>query len=360
MVALPCFVAAVLALWVLQRDSYDLRIFLAAGRAVLDGNHPYASTVAKVQSGSAFVYPLPAAWVFAPIAHLSPDVARTVYALVSAGAITAGLLALGVRRITIATAVGLSAFAVRSLTLGTVEPLMFLLLALVWRLRDRAVASGVVLACAIMLKPVAAPVLLFMILTRRLTAAAVTVGVAAALWIAAGGRSFHSVTTYTSMLHTLADAEATMPASLSTVRVLTHVMSQGAASVLVALLGLGLLLAAGLLARRSGMGDGAERAVFAVAILVGIGASPVLWAQYFLLVLLALVVLRVPPVCLYVIFVQSWFITPDRIWVVSPSHYVSWPGPGAAIWMAQLVLLFALVAAFARVLAPSRNPAASS
>ena len=76
-VAVPCVVAAAVALWILPKDAFDLRIFLAAGQAVLHGHHPYATTVSKLESGSAFVYPLPAAYLFAPISTL--DHPRIVY-----------------------------------------------------------------------------------------------------------------------------------------------------------------------------------------------------------------------------------------------------------------------------------------
>ncbi len=221
-----------------------------------------------------------------------------------------------------AAPVALSAFTLRSLTFGTVEPLLFLLLALVWRLRDRPAESGAVLGCAIVLKPVVAPVLLFMLLTGRLRAAAVTVAVALGLWIAAGGRSLHSFSTYASMLHDLSQAEARK--SLSTVRLIADLrLSLGVATAIVAVVGI-----AHPAARRDprparrGGGEESDRTVFAVAVIVGVGSSPIVWSQYFLLVFLALLVVRVNLVWLYVVFAASWFITPDRVWVVSPSHYL--------------------------------------
>ncbi len=343
-VAVPCVVAAAVALWILPKDAFDLRIFLAAGQAVLHGHHPYAVTVSKLESGSAFVYPLPAAYLFAPISTL--DHPRIAYDFACAAALAAGLLLLGVRRISVAIPVALSAFTLRSLTLGTVEPLLFLLLALVWRLRDRPAESGVVLGCAIVLKPVVAPVLLFMLLTGRLRAAAVTVVVALGLWIAAGGRSLHSFSTYASMLHDLSQAEARK--SLSTVRLIADLrLSLGVATAIVAVVGIAVLLLAGIRAARRGGGEESDRTVFAVAVIVGVGSSPIVWSQYFLLVFLALLVVRVNLVWLYVVFAASWFITPDRVWVVSPSHYLSWPAPRHSIWLAQVVLLFAIASAIA-------------
>ena len=345
-VAVPSLVAAAVALWILQRDSFDLRIFLGAGRAVLHGHHPYATTVSQLEAGSAFVYPLPAAYVFAPLSKLSPDTARIVYAFICALAITAGLLLVDVRRLSVAAPVALSAFALRTMTLGTVEPLLFMLLALVWRLRDRAVPAGFVLACAIMLKPTAAPVFLFLLLTRRWVAAAVTAATAAALWIVTGGHTIHSVTRYTSMLHTLSQAEARK--SLSAVRLLTDIhLSLGVASVLVALAGIGILVATGVIGERHGGGEAADRAVFAVAVVVGVGSSPIVWSQYFLLVFLALLIARVNVVWLWALFAISWFITPDRVWVVSLSHYVHYPAPRHSIWLAQVVLIFAIASACA-------------
>ena len=101
----------------------------------------------------------------------------------------------------------MSSFALRSITLGTVEPILFLLLALVWRTRDSPGQSGVALGAAIMLKPVVAPLLLFLLITRRVAAAGVTVLACAVIWIAASGR-WYTLPSYLSLLHRLSRIEA--------------------------------------------------------------------------------------------------------------------------------------------------------
>lgn len=82
---------------VLRRDGYDFRIFYTAGQAVASGHSPYPSTAAQLR-WHGFVYPLPTAWLFAPLTLLSRGTAYLVYTAICATALAAGVIAAGVRR----------------------------------------------------------------------------------------------------------------------------------------------------------------------------------------------------------------------------------------------------------------------
>lgn len=347
-VGVACVAAVVvLVRWVLQHDEFDLHIFLAAGRAVADGRLPYPTTAAQLARNSAFVYPLAAAWAFVPLSRLSVSDAELAYTVLSAAAIAAGMWLLQVRRARDAVPVMLSAFALRSITLGTVEPILFLLLALVWRYRGSPGRCGVALGAAIMLKPVVAPVLLFLVLTRRTAAAGITLATCALLWAAATGWRY-SVGSYVSLLHRLSKIETDH--SLSTTALLhSHDVSASAATAILVVAAAALVAAVAVAARRAGPAE-LDTAAYAVTVGVSVLISPIVWSHYDLLLVAPLCVLRDRTRWLWAAFAASWFVTPDRRWVVSPSHYLSWPPDSAEIWLAQIVLAAVIVLGLAPVI----------
>ena len=83
--------------FVLRRDGYDFRIFYAAGQAVAHGRSPYPSTAAQLR-WHGFVYPLPCAWLFAPLTALSRDTAYLLYTAICAAALAVSTVATGERR----------------------------------------------------------------------------------------------------------------------------------------------------------------------------------------------------------------------------------------------------------------------
>jgi len=339
-------VAAALAglvFW-LPGDGFDLRIFLAAGHAVAHGHSPYPATAAQLHSNAVFVYPRLAAWLFAPLSALPAHAAEDVYTVLCAACIALGAWLLGVRSWVALAAVALGAFAIRSVTLGTVEPLLFLALAVVWRFRDRPLVAGVALGLGVLVKPILLPLGLFLLATRRfgaLAAAVVSVLVAGA----ASGESPSTVAEYASLVRRLGDIEG--PKSWSTAGWLAQSgLDWRVAST--AVIALALVLASGVLvAGLRGRLD--ERQVFAAALALALLASPIVWTHYDLLLVGALVVAGAPTAALVAAFAASWFITPDRIWVVSPSHYVSWPPNADGVFLGQLLL----VGVFAAALLPA-------
>jgi hypothetical protein len=91
---------------------------------------------------------------------------------------------------------------------GAVGPLL-VLIALVWRLRDRPVVAGIATGGVVVLKLFVWPLALWLVLTGRLRAAALAaatvVGLGLASWAAIG---FQGISAYPRLLRKLADVEA--------------------------------------------------------------------------------------------------------------------------------------------------------
>ena len=112
----------------------------------------------------------------------------------------AGLAAAGANRSTILL-LSVSAFAFRAMTLGTVEPLLVLLIALAWRWRDSELRAGAVLAAGILIKPLVAPLAVFFLATRRLRSVAAAAVLVVAGWFACPGGTVAGGLAYLRELH---------------------------------------------------------------------------------------------------------------------------------------------------------------
>lgn len=322
-------IACVLVLFALARDGYDFRIFYRAGRAVAAGRSPYPPDTAHGLRRDAFVYPRPSAWLFSPLALLSMNAAFTVYTAVSALAVAVGVRLLGGRRMSLVISVGMSAFALRALTLGTVDPLLFLGIACVWRFRNTDHVSGGMLAAGILIKPVIAPVLVFFALTGRVRSIAWAAACGAAIWlVSVGGHAWSQGVRYWQLVSGLTSLEARRSQSPAAGLAL-HGLSMFEASALIGAIALLLMLGT-----RMAMGDGErrDRAIFGLALITCVLASPIVWSQYFLLVAAGVVVSDPDAVVIpIVLFCASWFITPDRRWFFSPAAAVAPIGRGGGI-----------------------------
>jgi len=176
------------------RDTYvsgpggDLVPVLRAARAFVHGGAPYGV--------EAFVYPPSALVLFAPLGFVGPHAGRLLFHLADAGAIAAAVWLMlryaGVRLgSAVAPAVVFAVFittpARSTLGLDNVNGLVLLaeVAALVLLRDDRPVAAGVAFGLGLAVKPVLAPVLVLLLLDRRVRTAVVAVAVPAALSIVA-------------------------------------------------------------------------------------------------------------------------------------------------------------------------------
>ena len=125
--------------------------------------------------------------------------------------LAAGCLALrivGVRDWRVYGAALLTPAALSSVLLGAVDFALVLGLAICWRWRDHAARAGIALGAIVALKLVAAPLVAWLLVTRRFRAAAISAATAAALWV--GGWAligFDGLTGYPHLLSVLTDIE---------------------------------------------------------------------------------------------------------------------------------------------------------
>src|SRR5205085_1831834 len=181
--------------------------FYPAGRAVLDGNSPYVPLAHLHAQLLPFVYPPVAAWLFAPLSPLPYAAAASAYFVVTLLALWAALAVMGVRDPRVYTVVCAWPAVLNDLQTGAVGGLMTLLLAVAWRYRDRP-AGPTVLALAGALKLFLWPLGIWLLLTRRLRAAAIAAVSGAAFlllpWAAIG---FAGLGSYPAMLQRLTAQE---------------------------------------------------------------------------------------------------------------------------------------------------------
>jgi hypothetical protein len=172
-----------------------------------------------------------------------------------------------------------------AISLGTLTPLLLLLVAIVWRFRDRSLVAGSALALAISLKLFLWPLVLWLAATRRYGAAALATGLALAFtlgsWAAIGFAGFVG---YPEQLRRLTDVVAERGYSLVA---LGHALGlPGEASRLLPwAIGLALL---GYMGLRASRGEMDERATFVLALMAALVLTPITWLHSFALLVVPL------------------------------------------------------------------------
>jgi hypothetical protein len=210
---------------------------------------------------------------------------------------------------------------------GNVVIILALLGAAAWRWRDRAFISGTAIGLAIALKLIAAPLLLFFVLTRRWRASAVGLGSAMAMTALSWAPiRFAGMFSYP---HLLAELDANERVAGYALRTLFgKAIGWSAADVIVALVA-GALVATAIRYRRD------ERKLYVIAVALVLELSPIVHMYYFvfLLVVVPLAARRMAP-----------------IWV---APLVLWVGPAAAVggpqqWQ-RVIVLVAVATMFASI-----------
>jgi alpha-1,2-mannosyltransferase len=254
---------------------FDFRIFRAAGAAVLAGRSPW--------SVHGFIYPPPAAVAFVPFAALPFSVSTVAFALVATAALGAALWVLEVRDWRCYAAVFISFPAMTSISTGTLSGVVALAAALVWRFRDRLWVASAALGAAIGLKIVLWPLLVWLVVTKRIRTAAASVGMTG-LFV---GIAFAIVGSWTmGSLEESAQAALQTGRSSYSVYALLRAMglSRGPANVLPIVAG-GVLLLASIRARD-------ERHSFTIAVAAALVATPVIWIHYLVLLFVPIAIYR--------------------------------------------------------------------
>ena len=183
--------------------------FWPAGRSVLEGQFAYPRSIdVALVEGDPFVYPPLTAVLFAPFALLSRSVADGLYTAVSVGAVLLSLRLFQVRDWRCYGLVLLWPPILGAAQAGNLSLVLTVVLALLWRWRNRAVLAGLTTAVLISAKLFLWPVAIWLLLTRRHAAAAwsgiLALALNAVAWWAIGAGS---VGHYVHLLRRLAELQ---------------------------------------------------------------------------------------------------------------------------------------------------------
>ncbi len=278
---------------------FDTLQYWQGGKDVLDGVSPYPSAAVFATAGDhldaagiletfRFSYPAGAAVAFAPLGLLSFDVAAAIWGTILIASLFAAVWILGVRDWRVMGVVIGSAPVIDAVRIGTLTPVLLLLLAVAWRWRDRLWVVSCALAAAIAFKLFLLPLVVWLAATRRWMAAGLTGALAGAAtlgaWAAIG---FDGLTDYPEYLRRLTEIVEVRGFSLVAFGVEAG-LPEGAAEALPFLVGLSLLAGAVVVARR----DDGDRRTFSVAVVASMALTPIVWGHYFVLLVAPLALAR--------------------------------------------------------------------
>jgi hypothetical protein len=280
----------------------------AAG-AILRGASPYPPAKLTVLLGmpQPFYWPPLMAVLTVPLAHLPFASAITAWNATCIASFAGGLWLFGLRDWRIYALALLSFPFQESLYWGQAEGIYFLLMAIAWRHRD-SWRGGVALGVVIAAKLVAWPLLVWLLASRRYSAARAAVVTTVLLLLASWGViDFQGMFSYPHLLSLDGLIFERSVLSMSAVSLFIHVGMPPSASML-ASVAVSLLVGGAALAR----GRGSETSWFAVAVLASLLWSPLMWTHY-------LVVIFAPLCVSHPRSLRVWLVTAG-FWVWVPSQ----------------------------------------
>jgi len=256
-------------------------------RALLDGNPIYPPpTREAVVIGNPAVYPPLFILASVPLALVPVGTAAWLWFVILVVGVGLSLWILNVRDWRCYVLAVTSPVVVHGLFFGNLTVLLVLPLALAWRYRERARIAGLAVGVAVAAKLFVAPLVVWLLVTRRFRAAAWAVGSAAVLVLGAWALvGFDGLRDYPTLLRVVQDVYAVRSISVSTVAGVLGA-SVSTAVAIAAVVGLACLAVAAWLAPRP---DGDRRA-FAVVVAACIVASPIVWPNYAALLLVPIAV----------------------------------------------------------------------
>jgi hypothetical protein len=296
--------------------------------------HPTAAAVAHFDK---FVYPPIAALLFAPFAALPSGPGGVLMFAAGLVSLLGALHLLGVSDWRCYGVAVISAPTINTLALGAITSFLLLGAALAWRYRERQAVAGVATAFAAVMKLFLWPLGVWLLATRRWRAAAICAGTGLILllggWAVIG---FAGLRSYPTLVHLLQQVEA--PVSYSVVALLG--VSGGTATAVTVVLSLAGVVAVWFAAR----GAGGDRRSFAVAVVVSLVASPLVWIHYLLLLYV--------PIALYRPRLSGIWFVPLLLWATPTTH------SHGTTWRIALALFVVAVVAV-RTVGASARPALS-
>jgi hypothetical protein len=290
----------------------DFGVFRSAAISVVHGRSPYvAPTPEALAHFDKFVYPPVAALLFAPFAAFPPEAGRALMFVAGVAALLGALRVLGVEDWRCYGLAIVSAPAVNSLGVGAITSFLLLGAALAWRHRGNTWVAGVATAFTAVLKLFLWPLGIWLLATRRWRAAAVCAGTGLILLV--GGWAvidFTGLRSYPTLVHVLEKIEG--PVSYSVVALFG--LTGAAATAATVVLSLASICAVCLAAR----GADGDRRAFAIAVLVSLVATPLLWLHYLLLLYV--------PIALYRPRLSGLWFVPLALWATptTHSHGITW------------------------------------
>lgn len=279
--------------------AFDFRQFWQGGHDVVHGVSPYPTSAhldaagdelgpRGIQEVFRFPYPAGAAVALAPFGAIAFQAAAALWAALLIVSLLAALWLLEVRDPRVLAVVATSAPVISSVRLGTLTPLLVLLVAAVWRWRDRRWISGGALALAMSLKLFPWPLVVWLAATRRWAAALIAVGAATTYtlvaWAAIG---FAGLGVYPDLIRRLADVVADRGYSLVALGA-TAGLPAAVSEALPWVVGLALLVGTVVSARTRS----SDRWSFALALVAALAFTPIVWLHYFVLLVVPLALAR--------------------------------------------------------------------
>lgn len=302
-----------------QGFGWDFRAFYLGGRDYFHGLSPYPShSLAALAYKQGFVYPAPVAALFVPLAMLPYTLALAVWVALSVGAIAAALWLLGVRDWRCLGALFLTHPVEQSVRLGTLMPVLTLLLALLWKYRDRLWTAAALAAVLAVSKLFLFPLIFWLAVTRRLKTAAVAAAVAAAMCVL-GWLPLHlsTIASYPGLLRSLAGYEQTFSYSLTSLAVGLGISAATATALAIA-------AAAGFLAWEVAARKN-DFLAFRLAVAASFVLSPIIWGHYYVLLVVPLALSRPR---LSALWLAAIWIKPDTLQM-----------RGGAVWVVLALLV---------------------
>jgi alpha-1,2-mannosyltransferase len=282
----------------------DLHTFLLAGSRLLHGRDVYpAPDSPAVYAGNSFVYPYLSALPFVPLAVLPTGLADNLFFAVSVVALIATCLIAAEGDRWPALLVLCTTFTITGLQVGALSPLLLVGAVWLWRLRERPRGFGVLAAVVVTSKLFLAPLLVWLLLSRRFRAAGWAVAgiaVVLALGFAVGPLGPSG---YAHLLSKLSGHEARHGFGL--IGALMNVGLGTAAAQLVAAL-VAIVGFGGAYGRWRRTGD--ERVLFCAGVVASLLVSPVVWSHYLILLLAIPIVLRARLRWFIVLALCSWAV----------------------------------------------------
>jgi Glycosyltransferase family 87 len=253
----------------------DFRTFWHAARVFASHGNPYPADPAAItwslNGQETFVYPAPIAGLLAPFAAIPYAVAAPLFSLLLFAAVVGSLWLFEVRDWRCYAAVSLWPATLMGVGIGALSPLLLLGVAACWRFRDRARVAGACLAVVVLAKLFLWPLAIWFWFTGRRQAAIYAAAIGAALtvlgWAWIGFDGLTSYPALVSKIGSLAAPHGYAPAWFF----------GGQAGIAIAtLLGVPALILA---ARRRSNTES-----FALATLIALLLTPILWMHYLVLV----------------------------------------------------------------------------